>query len=266
MKESSRNMIGILDGGIEGYQLFEKIVDKFPNQSFVYINDLLHYPYGDDNDENAFYINSMVNQLLNYGCNLIICVNAYLSIKFRDVFLEMKDLKIIHLSDLIIDFVNRNYSKKELVLLGKSTVLKENYFQKRLNYNHLYNLASDELENIIINKQTKTSLSFNKTKETFKIINGRTIDLLIYFDSYLDELYLEFKEYIKQIPKINLLQVIYDELVAHDILFMVDKKQKVIIASSVTKKEFNNVICKKNKYNFITYVTNFVKEVKDDKE
>lgn len=272
MKNSIINPIAILDGQTEGLPIFHKIISLFPNQSFIYINDVANYPnYQNTNDYEmiTFHVNSMLEKLKEYNCHLVICVNSFISVKLREFFAEYKDLKIIHLTDLVISYVNSNYPKKELVLLGKSSVLKENYLQKELSYKHLYNLSSDELEKIILENKTKTALSFTKVNELFKNVINRDIDFVVYCDAFLDELYLEFGEYLNDVKRINLLSLLQDKLIALDVAFMVDKKREIYLLSTLDKSLLDKENYKKllnKKLKVFTYEINFIREEKKQKK
>ncbi|MGI6677199.1 MAG: hypothetical protein ACOX5N_07105 [Bacilli bacterium] len=63
--------------------------------------------------------------------------------------------------------------------MARKETIEANLYQKRFNYNHLYNIPSDELERIIEEKQTKTARSFTAVKEAFRPVMKKEVDLIV---------------------------------------------------------------------------------------
>ncbi len=242
--------IGILDGGLEGICIFSELAKKYPFQQFIYINDLANYPYnGKDTEEIQELIKKHIDILCQYGVKEIICVSPYLLYLANDYF-ESLDIKIISLTNNLIEYVNNKFEHKNISFLARADVLKANVFQKDLKYNYLYNIPSDELENLIYNKQVKTAKSFETVRNVCKNAMNKQIDAFIYIDSILKVLDIEFKEYINAQEMVNLC----------DIAIMKNKdkintkKIKInnIIISNINKDEFaKRTYFIDTKYNYI---------------
>ena len=239
--------IGILDGGYEGINIFSNLCKMYPNESYIYINDVKNYPYeGKSTEDILSFVKKSVETLLSYEVGSIICVSASIH-EYCSEYLSTLEVKYVSIVDSIIDYVNTNFDQKNMILLGKGYILKANMFQKNFRYNHLYNIPSDVLEKIIFEKKTKTAFSFQKVRETFHTIINKPIDLLIIIDSFLNNLNLEIKEYINAGTTLSLETILMDGLLDLGLETYTSGKGKKIILSHITKKEF-----KENAYWLVT--------------
>lgn len=240
-KKSKKNShssvpIGIIDGGLEGIWIFFELTKKYPYQQFIYINDLVNYPYiGKDAEEIQEIVKQNINMLLSYNVKEIICVSPYLLYLCNEYF-ESLDKKIISLTNNLIEYVNNKFEHKNISFLAREEVLKANVFQKDFKYNYLYNIPSNELENLIYNKQIKTAKSFETVRTVCKNAMNKQIDAFIYIDSILKALDIEFKEYIKAQEMVNLSDIAV--LKIKDKINTVENKVNNIIISNINKDEF----------------------------
>lgn len=248
--------IGLLDGGFEGINIFNELTRKYPAQSFIYINDAKFFN-GDisDTEELNLHIKANIDCLLNKGVKIIICLSYELMILCKELF-DSSNFIIYYLSNNLIEYVNNKYEHKNIAFLAKESILKENIFQKDFKYNHLYNIPCDDLEKLIMNKQTKTALSFETVKNVCKNSMNKQLDAIVFLDSILSYLKIEFKEYITYKEIVDLSEIAI--LKIKNKLVTVGKSQNYII-SSVTKNEFLDnkfVIKNKYKYSSMTYENN----------
>lgn len=248
--------IGLLDGGFEGINIFNELTRKYPAQSFIYINDAKFFN-GDisDTEELNLHIKANIDCLLNKGVKIIICLSYELMILCKELF-DSSNFIIYYLSNNLIEYVNNKYEHKNIAFLAKKSILKENIFQKDFKYNHLYNIPCDDLEKLIMNKQTKTALSFETVKNVCKNAMNKQLDAIVFLDSILSYLKIEFKEYITYKEIVDLSEIAI--LKIKNKLVSVGKSQNYII-SSVTKNEFLDnkfVIKNKYKYSSMTYENN----------
>ena len=230
--------IGILDGGYEGINIFSNLCKMYPNESYIYINDIKNYPYeGKETEVILDHVKKSVDTLLSYEVSSIICVSASIHEYCRE-YLETLDVKYVSIVDSIIDYVNVNFDQKNIGLIGKGYILSANMFQKNFRYNHLYSAASDDLEKLIFDKKTKTAFSFQKVRESLHSIINKQIDVLVIIDSFLDNLNIEIKEYINAGTILNVEKILMDNLIDLGLETYSSGKGKKIILSHLTKKDF----------------------------
>ena len=124
--------IGILDGGVEGINIFNSLVKNYPNQSFIYINDFKNYPYEGLKEEDILeYVKSNIEILLNYHVSKIIVVNNSI-IEYCDEYLKTLEIPVFRITDILIDYLNTNYEHKNILFLGKQYIIKANSIQAEI--------------------------------------------------------------------------------------------------------------------------------------
>ena len=233
----NKKLIGILDGGLEGINIFNRLVKDYPYERFIYINDLDNYPY--EGKEEKVILNAIkknTETLINLGVELILVVNNSI-VEYGSEYFATLDKKVLKFSDFVIDYVNENYEHKNVGLLAKEYIIKANIYQKNIRYNHLYSIPSDELDNIILNKEVKTAKSFKVVKETFENTKSKDFNILIVSDSYLNNLRIEFAEYLKCDEIMDLSMIVSRKMKDH----LVNEgkfKKKGIVLTNLAKKEF----------------------------
>lgn len=244
--------IGILDGGFEGVNLFEQLSLKCPSETFIYINDVKNYPYeGKEEEEIISCVRKNVEVLLAYGVKAIICVNPSI-MEYCSEYLNSIDVKVISIVESIINYVNANFEQKNIAIVAKQYILNANIFQKNFRYNRLYNIYSDKLENELFMKRIRTSSSFEVTKEVFRPIANKQVDLLVVVDSYINNFYLEFKEYVDYTSTLDLANIIYNNLLLSNIEFANKGHGRRIVISNIKSKEFKDATYWLNiKYRFV---------------
>ena len=261
--------IGILDGGFEGINIFEKLSEKYLNESFIYINDIRNYPYeGKDIKIIIENVKKNVDVLISNNVESIICVSAsiieYCS-EYLENYLKEKNIRFVNIVESVIEYVNNNYDQKNMILLAKGYILKANIFQKNFRYNHLYNLPSDALEDIIYSKQTKTSKSFDKVLEVFRNLINKQIDLLIIVDSVLENLHLEIREYSNIANVIDLSELLFKCLLNKGLLTYNKGRGNKLIISYLPKKEFKEkTYWLKSSYKYQNIGSDLVTEQNDE--
>lgn len=66
-------MIGVFDSGLGGLTVLSALTERFPGQSFVYLGDHAHVPYGDRPSEDIIDLTRIgVEALFERGCKLVL--------------------------------------------------------------------------------------------------------------------------------------------------------------------------------------------------
>lgn len=233
--------IGILDGGLEGINIFNNLCHNYPYESFIYITDYKNYPYeGKEIETIQKYVSASCDELLKNEVSAIIVVSNSI-IEYCNEYLDSLSVPVIKVVDTIIEYCNKEYEHKNIAFIAKQYIIKANLYQKNFKYNHLYNISSEELEEVIMNKQIKTAKSFAKTHECLKSILNKDIDLVVYVDSYIENLTIEFKEYISDCNFIDLSTILFDEYKKKNQPYEKGKGEHKII-SQFEKKELKKII------------------------
>ena len=137
--------IGIIDINVDGLYILNTLCNEFKNEDFLYINDLKNDPYeGKEPEVILNYVKKNVEKLLSQNIKLLIVINDSI-IEYCSDYLSTLNIPIINIQKVIIDYVNKNFEQKNLILCAKDYILKANLYQKNFNYNHIYNIPSDNL-------------------------------------------------------------------------------------------------------------------------
>ncbi|HHX81217.1 MAG TPA: hypothetical protein GX692_09170 [Acholeplasmataceae bacterium] len=251
-----KDAIGIIDLGLDGIEVAETLTQNLKHERIIYITDLQYDSYLNISEkEIAEILKRNIEIIAEYNPKLLIIVNDIIVDRAASVILDLK-VPSVNVIETLIEYANKYYQDKNMVLLVKEKILEANLFPKNLKYNRLYQIASDELEVIIKEGMTKTSRSFNTVLEKLKPVLKKQIDLIITGTPNLLELNIEFKEYLN-----------FQEITAHGEIFLkrlleaniTDLNRKgrggFFVFGNMTKKEFlkKQKITSKFKYQQIQF-------------
>ena len=233
--------IGILDEGVQGLCILENLTKNFKNEDFIYINDVKSYPYeGKDKEVVLKHVMVNVEKLLEYNIKLLIVISDVIIECCEEYFSTLK-IPVINIVQSIADYVNTYYEQKNLILCARSYILKANIYQKNFKYNRMYNIESEELENVLISNMSKTSASFKAAENTFKPVNQKGCDLLIVTAPWLEMLRIEIFEFLEVDKMIKLDEVISEEIKKNNIIQYSRGRGKLLVISDVSIKNFKNI-------------------------
>ena len=251
----NKRPIGIIDINVDGLYILNSLTKEFKNEDFIYINDIKNYPYeGREQEEIVKFVTENVEKLLEQNIKMLVVISDTI-IEYCLDYLQTLNIPVINIVQSIINYVNKNYEQKNLALLAKSYILKANLYQKNFNYNHMYNIASEELENMIIENKMKTSKSFKASFETFKNSPKKEYNLLIITAPWLELLKIEILEYLEVDEFIKLGIVLSEDMKKANSECYNRGKGKITILSKIDKKEFADLTKWFNlKYKYIQMV------------
>jgi len=231
--------IGIIDMNINNISILNYLTPVFKHEDFIYINDLQQLEYEGLTPE---AINERVKKnidiLLTCGIKLLIVVSNTI-IEYCLPYLKKLPVPFISIVDVIIDYVNNKYEHKNMAFLASTNIMEANLYQKRFRYNHLYPLISDELDKIINDNKLKTNTSFSTTKELFKPVMKKDVDIIIPTTVNMMLMKTEINEYMPFINIVNIPELICDKI--NNILTTPEMKGKgkTTIYINVSKKKAN---------------------------
>ncbi len=119
--------IGVFDSGLGGLSVLKELINKYPNNEYIYVGDNLNVPYGDKSiQELQVLTTKIINFLNSKDVDLIIVACGTISSNFN-----FRSDKVIKVVDATINYVNNNY--RHVGLMATNRTIESNYFQKRLN-------------------------------------------------------------------------------------------------------------------------------------
>ena len=119
--------IGVFDSGLGGLSVLKELINKYPNNEYIYVGDNLNVPYGDKSiQELQVLTTKIINFLNSKDVDLIIVACGTISSNFN-----FRSDKVIKVVDATINYVNNNY--RHVGLMATNRTIESNYFQNRLN-------------------------------------------------------------------------------------------------------------------------------------
>lgn len=234
----TKEAIGILDSGVEGFSVLKTLSEKFRYEKFIYINDLKNYSYFNMPEADALDAIKANIEILRQANIKLLIVTSDVIVELAKDYLDKLDIPVFDIVGILIDYINENYEQKNIALFAKTEILEANLYQKNFKYNRLYNIPSEELESLITNKGLKTSQSFIKTKETVKQLKGKGVDVIITSSPYLINLKTEIEEFISFSEITNFGEIISYKIHNEFMDLYIKGRGKTYVYSNIEKAKF----------------------------
>lgn len=174
--------IGVFDSGIGGLTVLEKLMEKFPNEDFIYVADQGHCPYGTKT------IEGIKECVLNVGKYLIAkdvkaiviaCNTASLFIKYLQEITTIPVISVIEPTCMAA--INKTKNKKVAVLATVATINKGAY-QSLLKQHDVtpYGVPCSEFVDFVENYELTDPLGQEIVNKKLECLKDKGIDTLIH--------------------------------------------------------------------------------------
>ena len=114
--------IGLFDSGLGGLTVLKRLIEKYPNNEYVYFGDTKNNPYGNKTKEELLVLSTkIINFLTSKNVDLIIIACGTVS---SNIYINLKDKYNIPIIDIItptINYLNNSNYKKIGVLATQGT-------------------------------------------------------------------------------------------------------------------------------------------------
>lgn len=124
--------VGVFDSGIGGLTVLRSLIDRFPNNEYIYYGDTLNVPYGNKSIETLKLLSSnIMDFLIKKNVDIIIIACGTISSNLKDYLINKYDIDIIDIVSPTINYLNNsNYNK--IGLLATSNTIKSRIFSKNI--------------------------------------------------------------------------------------------------------------------------------------
>jgi glutamate racemase len=172
--------IGIIDSGIGGIDLLNKLINKYPNNEFIYLCDNLNLPYGTKTKNEVLnLLKNILNYLEKECINLLIVACNTMSC-FIDEIKHNYSYPIYTILDYNLKLLNNKYQNKKVSIIATAlTIRSESYLFNTsnidiqfINGSYLTKLIEDDDETLIENEIT--SLIKQISKDSDAVLLGCT--------------------------------------------------------------------------------------------
>ena len=125
--------VGIFDSGIGGLTVLKKLIQKYPNNEYIYYGDSKNVPYGNKSIEELKLLSSnIMDFLINKKVDLVIIACGTISSNLTLYLKDKYNIKIIDIISPTIKYLNEsNYNK--IGILGTTNTIKSKIFSKSIN-------------------------------------------------------------------------------------------------------------------------------------
>ena len=174
--------IGVFDSGIGGLTVLEKLMEKFPNEDFIYVADQGHCPYGTKTEEGIKECVLNVGRYLiakDVKAIVIACNTASLFIKYLE---EITDIPVISVIEpTCMAAINKTKNNKVAVLATIATINKGAY-QALLNNNGVeaFGVRCSEFVDFVENYELTDPLGQKIVDEKLEELKDKNVDTLIH--------------------------------------------------------------------------------------
>ena len=125
--------IGIFDSGLGGLTVLKELQKEFPNESFIYIGDTAHLPYGNKSKKAIINYSEQISKyLVDQGVKLIIVAcNTASSVALKSLNLKF-DIPIIDVITPIKNIIIQREKISRIGVIGTYNTIKSNAYYKIL--------------------------------------------------------------------------------------------------------------------------------------
>lgn len=175
----NNNPIGVFDSGIGGINVLKSLIEKFPNEDFIYVADTLNCPYGVKTpQEIKNLVDRITNYLINKKCKaIVIACNTATSCASH--LFNLKEIPILGViyptaNDALVD------SKKIAILATDATINSGVYQEVLLNANReVFPVKCSVFVEPIEKGLMNTEYSYNLVRNHLNHLSDQNIDTVI---------------------------------------------------------------------------------------
>ena len=127
--------IGVFDSGVGGLTVLKKLIEKYPNNEYVYYGDTKNIPYGDKTiDELKVLASNIVEFLISKNVDMIVIACGTVSSNIYDYLKNKYSIKMIDIITPTLDYINKsNY--QNIIVLATQRTIDSKIFSRNLNKN-----------------------------------------------------------------------------------------------------------------------------------
>ena len=204
--------IGIIDSGMGGLMVLQKIKKKHPNHHYIYFGDTAHLPYGEKTKEQLLdYSISIIDFLLTKGVDLIILACGTLS---STIYEDLKQKYTVSIMDVIhptIDFLNQK-KYRSVGVIGTTVTIQSKIFEQHSN-KEIRSVACPKFVPLIENGKMESKDMKEAVEEYLSPFKEQSIDALVLGCTHYPMIQTQIREYLnKRIDYIDLGHIISDKI------------------------------------------------------
>ena len=248
--------IGIFDSGIGGLTVLKALINKYPNNEYIYYGDTINLPYGNKTIEELQELSSKdVEFLINKQVDIIIIACGTVSSNCLDYLKNKYQTPIYDIISPTINYLN-NSRHTNIGIIATNRTIDSHIFKNNLNKEkNIYEIATPDLVPLIENNNL---FKINDILDKYLSKYKDKIDILVLGCTHYPSIYNHINKYLNN--KIKLLDMsipLSDKLSINDnnkqsIKIYYSKLSNTIIDNTKRILELDNIYMKNN----ILYIFN----------
>ena len=175
--------IGILDSGVGGLSIFNRIAEELPNEKLIYIADTLHAPYGDKSDKAIIdRVDIIADKLLSLNCKAIVVACNTATVIAIEHLRKRISLPLIGVEPAIKPAVLITKTKNIAVLITQATANNKRFLalvEKHKKNAFVHIQACPGLVELIENNKLNTPVFNSLLNNYLSQIKGKNIDTIV---------------------------------------------------------------------------------------
>ena len=144
--------VGLFDSGIGGLTVLKSLIDKYPNNDYIYFGDTKNLPYGSKKKEELKKLGkNNIDFLLKFNVDIIIIACGTVSSNCLNYLKKIYDIKIIDIISPTLNYLNNSNYNNILVIATEATI-NSHIFKNKIN-KIVYEVATPKLVPLIESKK-----------------------------------------------------------------------------------------------------------------
>ena len=140
--------VGLFDSGIGGLSVLKKLIEKYPNNEYIYFGDTKNLPYGSKSKEELKILaKNNIEFLLKFNVDVIVIACGTVSSNCLDYLKESYNIPIIDIISPTINYLNSS-SYNNIGVIATEATINSHIFKNKINKN-IYEIATPKLVPLI---------------------------------------------------------------------------------------------------------------------
>lgn len=125
--------VGVFDSGVGGLTVLKELVNKYPNNHYIYYGDTKNIPYGDKSlDELKLLVDNIMNFMITKNVDIVVIACGTVSSNLTEYIKSTYKIPIIDIISPTINYIN-NSSYEKIGVIATNSTINSKVFSKRIN-------------------------------------------------------------------------------------------------------------------------------------
>ena len=186
--------IGVFDSGIGGLTVLKTLINKYPNNEYIYYGDTINLPYGNKTIEELQELSSLdIEFLLNKQVDIIIIACGTVSSNCINYLKNKYNIKIYDIISPVINYLN-NSNYNNIGVIATNRTIDSHIFKNNLNQDKIiYEINTPDLVPLI---ESNNLSNINDTLDKYLSNYKNKLDILVLGCTHYPVLYNHINNYL----------------------------------------------------------------------